>query len=383
MQVFVPRESKTGEARVAIVPDVVTKLIRAGFSITVEAGAGTHALADDQALKAAGADISDSAAISSADVVLSVNPLTPTQFASVKKGVITISFLSPTQSLDSIGAAAKAGATSFSLELVPRISRAQSMDALTSQALCAGYRAALVAAELSPRFFPLLMTAAGTVTPANVVVLGAGVAGLQAIATARRLGAVVSAYDVRPASADEVRSMGATFIDLKLEALEGSGGYAREMSEERAAKQRELLTPYLAAADVVITTAAVPGRPAPLLVTAEMVGAMKAGSVVVDLAAESGGNVAGSEAGEVVEKNGVRIWGGKDVPSQLPFHASQLFAKNCMNLLMLMVKTEDGKSSLHLDFDDEIIAASAVTHEGAIRHEGARAAIAGASGGAR
>ena len=301
----------------------------------------------------------------------------------MKKGAITISFLAPNQSLDSISAAAKAGATAFSLELVPRISRAQSMDALTSQALCAGYRAALVAAELSPRFFPLLMTAAGTVTPANVVVLGAGVAGLQAIATARRLGAVVSAYDVRPASADEVRSMGATFIDLKLEALEGAGGYAREMTEERAAKQRELLTPYLASADVVITTAAVPGRPAPRLVTEEMVAAMKEGAVVVDLAAESGGNVAGAKPGEIVEKSGVRIWGGKDVPSQLPFHASLLFAKNCMNLLMLMVKNEEGKSSLHLDFEDEIIAASAVTHHGEVRHEGAKAALSSASGGAQ
>lgn len=261
------------------------------------------------------------------------------------------------------------------------------MDALTSQALCAGYRAALVAAELAPRFFPLLMTAAGTVTPANVVVLGAGVAGLQAIATARRLGAVVSAYDVRPASADEVRSMGATFIDLKLEALEGAGGYAREMSEERAAKQRELLTPYLASADVVITTAAVPGRPAPRLVTEEMVAAMKVGAVIVDLAAESGGNVAGSLPGEIVERAGVRIWGGKDVPSQLPFHASQLFAKNCMNLLMLMVKNEEREgertSSLFLDFDDEIIAASAVTHHGEIRHEGAKAALANSQGGGR
>lgn len=388
MHIFVPREGKAGERRVAIVPDVVSKYIRAGFTVAVEKGAGAHALADDGALSAAGAEIVSASEISKADVILSVNPLTAEQFASVKKRAITISFLSPNQSLDSISAAAKAGATAFSLELVPRISRAQSMDALTSQALCAGYRAALVAAELSPRFFPLLMTAAGTVTPANVVVLGAGVAGLQAIATARRLGAVVSAYDVRPASADEVRSMGATFIDLKLEALEGAGGYAREMSEERAAKQRELLTPYLASADVVITTAAVPGRPAPRLVTEEMVAAMKVGSVIVDLAAESGGNVAGSQPGEIVEKNGVRIWGGKDVPSQLPFHASQLFAKNCMNLLMLMVKSESdasgaNKSSLHLDFDDEIIAASAVTHQGEVRHEGAKAALAnsGASSG--
>ncbi|MFM7500317.1 MAG: Re/Si-specific NAD(P)(+) transhydrogenase subunit alpha [Actinomycetota bacterium] len=383
MHIFVPRESKAGEKRVAIVPDVITKYIRAGFTVSVESGAGVDALAEDQAMIAAGAEMGSASEISKADVVLSVNPLTPAQFAQLKKGAITISFLAPNQSLDAISASAKAGATSFSLELVPRISRAQSMDALTSQALCAGYRAALVAAELSPRFFPLLMTAAGTVTPANVVVLGAGVAGLQAIATARRLGAVVSAYDVRPSSADEVRSMGATFIDLKLEALEGTGGYAREMSEERAAKQRELLTPFLASADVVITTAAVPGRPAPMLVTEEMVAAMKSGSVIVDLAAESGGNVAGSQPGEIIEVNGVRIWGGKDVPSQLPFHASQLFAKNCMNLLMLMVKSEEGTSSLHLDFDDEIIAASAVTHQGEIRHEGAKTALSGASGGGR
>lgn len=381
MQIFVPRETKVGERRVAIVPDVIGKYLKAGFTVNVEAGAGIHAQAEDDAYIVAGAKVVSASAISEADVILSVNPLTPDQFSKVKKGAITISFLAPNQSLDSISAAAKAGATTFALELVPRISRAQSMDALTSQALCAGYRAALVASELSPRFFPLLMTAAGTVTPANVVVLGAGVAGLQAIATARRLGAVVSAYDVRPSSADEVRSMGATFIDLKLEALEGAGGYAREMTEERAAKQRELLTPYLANADVVITTAAVPGRPAPRLVTEEMVAAMKKGSIIVDLAAESGGNVAGSKPGETLEKSGVRIWGGKDVPSQLPFHASQLFAKNCMNLLMLMVKTEEGKSSLQLDFTDEIIAASAVTHQGEIRHEGAKNAL--ASGGSR
>ena len=380
MIIFVPKERKSGEKRVAIVPDVVSKYLRAGFQVTVERGAGISAQADDSALESAGAQIVAESAIADADVILSVNALMPEQISKIKKGAITISFLSPTQSLDSIEAAAKAGATAFSLELVPRISRAQSMDALTSQALCAGYRAALVAADLAPRFFPLLMTAAGTVTPANVVVLGAGVAGLQAIATARRLGAVVSAYDVRPASADEVRSMGATFIDLKLEALEGAGGYAREMSEERAAKQRELLTPYLAAADVVITTAAVPGRPAPRLVTEEMVNAMKEGSIVVDLAAESGGNVAGSVPGEIIERNGVRIWGGKDVPSQLPFHASQLFAKNCMNLLMLMVKTEEGKSSLVLDFNDEIIAASALTHNGEVRHEGAKAALSGGGG---
>jgi NAD(P) transhydrogenase subunit alpha len=279
----------------------------------------------------------------------------------LKSGAITISFLSPTTSQDSIDALAKVGATAFSLEAVPRISRAQSMDALTSQALCAGYRAALVAAELSPRFFPLLMTAAGTVTPANVLILGAGVAGLQAIATARRLGAVVSAYDVRPSSADEVKSKGATFIELELEALEGAGGYAREMTEERAARQRELLTPYISKSHVLITTAAVPGRPAPRLVTKEMYQSMAEGSVIVDLAAESGGNVEGSKPGEIVTVgNGIKIWGGKDVPSQLPFHASYLYSRNVVHLLLLMTK----EGVVTPDFADEIIDAAALTHGG-------------------
>lgn len=376
LQVVIPAEKASGEARVATVPDVVTKLIRAGVSVEVESGAGIRAQVTDEDFRKAGATVSPKVDFANADVLLSVNALDPADLAKLKKGALTISFLSPTASLDSISAAKTAGVTAFSLELVPRISRAQSMDALTSQALCAGYRAALVAAELSPRFFPLLMTAAGTIAPANVIVLGAGVAGLQAIATARRLGALVSAYDVRPSSADEVRSMGATFIDLQLEVLEGAGGYAREMTEERAAKQRDLLTPYIAAADVLITTAAVPGRPAPRLVTAEMVRSMKAGSIIVDLAAETGGNVEGAKPGQIVDVDGVRIWGGKDVPSQLPFHASQLFARNCLNLLMLMIKSEENNTSISLDFEDEIIAGSAITHAGEIRHEGARNALA-------
>lgn len=368
MKIFVPKESGAGEKRVALVPDVLSKLTRAGFEIAIESGSGVNAGAGDKEFVSAGAVIVDSgqvgAALASADVVLSVQPLSAAQFKSLKAGAITISFLSPTTAGENIEAAAAAGVTAFSLELVPRLSRAQSMDALTSQALCAGYRAALVAAELSPRFFPLLMTAAGTVTPANVLVLGAGVAGLQAIATARRLGAVVSAYDVRPSSADEVRSMGATFIDLQLEAIEGAGGYAREMSEERAAKQRELLTPHISKSHILITTAAVPGRPAPRLVTKEMYSAMPQGSVIVDLAAESGGNVEGSKPGEIIlTEGGVRIWGGKDVPSQLPFHASSLYSRNLVNLLLLMVK--DG--ALNIDFSDEIIDAAAVTHSGARR----------------
>ena len=375
MRIAVPKEIREGEKRVALVPDIISKLTRLGYEVVIESGAGTHSQATDGDFKSAGASVVNGDVLKDADVVLSVSPLTPAQMSSLKKGALTISFLSPVTAVDSIEAAASAGVTAFSLELVPRISRAQSMDALTSQALCAGYRAVLVGAEMSPRFFPLLMTAAGTVTPAQVLVLGAGVAGLQAIATARRLGAVVSAYDVRPSSADEVKSMGATFIDLELEALEGAGGYAREMTPERAAKQRELLTPYIAKSHVVITTAAVPGRQAPQLMTQAMVDSMAPGTIIVDLAAETGGNVEGSKPGEiVVTKNGVRIWGGKDVPSQLPFHASSLYSRNVVNLLTLLTKpaAEGSALSLNLDFDDEIINGAAVTHAGAKRNGGAK-----------
>ena len=373
MRVAVPLEIRDGEKRVALVPDIINKLTRMGLDVVIESGAGIHAQATDADYVSAGASIAKGEVLSDADVVLSVQPLTPAQMSKLKKGAITISFLSPVTAVDSIEAAATAGVTAFSLELVPRISRAQSMDALTSQALCAGYRAVLVGAEMSPRFFPLLMTAAGTVTPAQVLVLGAGVAGLQAIATARRLGAVVSAYDVRPSSADEVKSMGATFIDLELEALEGAGGYAREMTEERAAKQRELLTPYIAKSHLVITTAAVPGRAAPRLMTRAMVDSMAPGTIIVDLAAESGGNVEGSKPGEVVTTSGgVKIWGGKDVPSQLSFHASSLYSRNVVNLLSLFTKAgADGAPvSFDLNFEDEIINGAAVTHAGARRNSG-------------
>lgn len=368
MRVVVAAESKAGEKRVALLPDIISKLSKAGLEVVIESGAGLHAGASDDAYRGAGALVCDKSAISKelsgADVVLAVQPISPSVAGTLKRGAITISFLSAATAAESVAALAKAGVTAISLEAVPRISRAQSMDALTSQALCAGYRAALVAADLSPRFFPLLMTAAGTVTPANVLVLGAGVAGLQAIATAKRLGAVVSAYDVRPSSADEVKSMGASFIELELEALEGAGGYAREMSEERAAKQREMLKPYIAKSHVLITTAAVPGRPAPRLVTKEMYSSMDEGAVIVDLAAESGGNVEGSIAGEIVTtENGVRIWGGKDVPSQLPYHASYLYSRNVVNLLLLM--TKDGVVTP--DFTDEIIDGAALTHDGQLR----------------
>lgn len=364
MRVAVPLEITVGEKRVALVPDIINKLTRLGLEVAIESGAGLHAQASDAEFEAAGAIVVKGGVLKGADVVLSVQPLTPAQLSTLKPGAITISFLSTTTAQDSISAAVAGEITAFSLELVPRISRAQSMDALTSQALCAGYRAVIVGAELSPRFFPLLMTAAGTVTPAQVLVLGAGVAGLQAIATARRLGAVVSAYDVRPSSADEVKSMGATFINLDLESLEGAGGYAREMTEDRAAKQRELLTPYIAKSHVLITTAAVPGRAAPRLVTKAMVDAMAPGAVIVDLAAETGGNVEGSKPGETITtSNGVVIWGAKDVPSQIPFHASMLFSRNVVNLLTLMTK----EGVVAPDFEDEIIAGSVVAHGGVLK----------------
>jgi NAD(P) transhydrogenase subunit alpha len=369
MRVLVVDQTRPGERRVALVPDDVDKLHALGLDVAVVAGAGSHAFHDDHSYAAHDADIVPldlrSAALGRSDVVLSVRPLDPRDATLLAPGAIALSCLQPVADLDTITAVADSGASALSFELVPRISRAQSMDALTSQALVAGYRAGLVAAEHLPRFFPLYMTAAGTIPPARVVVLGAGVAGLQAIATARRLGAVVSAYDVRASSADEVRSMGATFIDLDLDALEGGGGYAREMSEDRAERQRELLAPHIAGADAVITTAAVPGRPAPLLVTRAMVESMKPGSVVVDLAAESGGNVEGSVPGETVAVGAALVWGGQDVPSQMPIHASQLYSANVTAVLKLV--TSEGSAVLHLD--DEIVAGACVVHQGEIRNE--------------
>ena len=358
MRVGVVAERRPGERRVALVPDAVAKLVDAGLDVAVETGAGRHAFATDDDYRAAGAQVVDDV-LATSDVVLTVSPLTAEQARRLRTGAMTIGFLPVGANPELVAALQERGVLGFAMELVPRISRAQSMDALSSQALVAGYRAALVAAERLPRFFPLFMTAAGTVAPAKVLVLGAGVAGLQAIATARRLGAVVEAYDVRPSSADEVRSMGATFIDLGLESLEGAGGYAREMGEERANRQRELLTPYVAASDVVITTAAVPGRPAPLLVTTAMVEAMRPGSVIVDLAAESGGNCEIAVAGQDVDHGGVLVHGMQDAASAMPVHASQLYARNLVSLLLLM--TTDGE--VVPDFDDEIVAAACVTRQ--------------------
>lgn len=364
MRIAVVRETLPGEARVGLVPELVGTLIRAGYEVVLQPGAGRGALFSDASYVAAGAGV-DEAALQQADLVVSVQPLALEQLQSLAGGTATLSFFPSTQRLPEVVARRDLGLTSFAMEYVPRISRAQSMDALTSQAMVAGYRAAIVAAGRLRQFFPLSMTAAGTIPPAQVVVLGAGVAGLQAIATARRLGAVVKGYDVRAASAEEIRSMGAIAIELDLPTLEGEGGYAREMTEDRARRQRELLTPYVAAADALITTAAVPGRRAPVLVTTGMVEQMKPGAVVVDLAADSGGNVEGVQPGTVVQVGGAQVWGGANVPSQMPAPASRLFAHNVANVIMLM--TAGG--SFAPDFDDEIVASMCVTHQGRIPHQ--------------
>jgi NAD(P) transhydrogenase subunit alpha len=377
VKIAVAKETREGESRVAMVPELVGKLTGLGYDVAVEPGAGLHALISDEEYAASGATL-DPEALVEADVVVSVQPLDPGAIRRLRRGASAISFLQTTTEQAAVVELRDAGITAHAVELIPRISRAQSMDALSSQALVSGYRCAIVAAGMLRRFLPLNMTAAGTVQAAEVVVLGAGVAGLQAIATAKRLGAIVRAYDVRAAAAEEIRSMGAKSIDLDLDTLEGAGGYAREMTEDRAARQRELLTPFIAAADALITTAAVPGRQAPMLVTREMVEQMKPGSVVVDLASESGGNVEGSVAGEVVRIGNAQVWGGRNVPSQMPGPASKLYAQNIVNLVTLMTaKDDDGNGVFAPDYADEIVSGSCVTRDGAIVHEPTRQAIEG------
>ena len=370
MKVGTPKESAPEERRVALVPDTATRLGAASLEVNVESGAGSAAFITDEDYEKAGAKIvaTAPALLGEADAVLKVQAPSVAEVGLLKKDAVLISFLQPATQGEIVRALARRGITAFSLELVPRISRAQSMDALSSQASAAGYKAVLMAAGRLGKFFPMMMTAAGTIPPARVLVMGAGVAGLQAIATARRLGAVVSAYDVRPAVKEEVQSLGATFVELALEAQEGEGGYAKEQSEEFLRKQRELIGEHVAKSDVVITTAAVPGRRAPLLVTGEMVKGMRPGSVIVDLAAETGGNVELTKAGEDVEVGGVTIIGTRNVPSTMPLHASQLYARNVANLLLHLVK--DG--AIVLDFEDEITKGCCVTHGGEIVNERAK-----------
>jgi NAD(P) transhydrogenase subunit alpha len=381
VRIAVAAETREGETRVALVPELVGKLTSQGYDVAVEPGAGAGALHADADYVAAGAQVVDEPWRDAA-VVVSVNPLDASVVRRLPEGTATVSFLPVNASLDLVTDLRDCGITAFAMELVPRISRAQSMDALSSQSLVSGYRCAIVAAGLLRRFFPLNMTAAGTVPPAQVVVLGAGVAGLQAIATSKRLGAVVKAYDVRAAAAEEIRSMGALAIELELETLEGAGGYAREMTEDRAQRQRDLLSPHIAGADALITTAAVPGRRAPLLVTAAMVEQMRPGSVVVDLAAESGGNVEGALPGQVVRIGAAQVWGGANVPAQMPGPASRLYAQNVVNLVSMMTRDGGEGPAFAPDFDDEIVAGSCVTRDGAIWHEPTRLALDGPAEGA-
>jgi proton-translocating NAD(P)+ transhydrogenase subunit alpha len=374
MRIGVPKESAEGERRVALVPEVVRKLTgEGGIEVVVERGAGAGALIPDSQYEEAGARmVEDPAAVWESDVVVKVATPTAEEIGRLRPDSVLIGFLQPLTGGEAIRAIAGSGATSFAMEAIPRISRAQSMDALSSQANIAGYRAALIGALELGRYYPMLMTAAGTIRPATVLVLGAGVAGLQAIATARRLGAVVQGFDVRAAVKEQVESLGAHFLEFDVGGdLEGAGGYARELSREQQARQQELMAEAIGKVDVVITTAAVPGRRAPVLVTERAVELMKPGSVIVDLAAESGGNCELTEPGRSVVRHDVKILGPLNVPSTMAEHASQLYARNIQSLLGLMI-SEEGE--LSLDFGDEVIAGACITRGGEIVHEAARAA---------
>ena len=372
--VVAPKEVSPGEKRVALVPEVVSRLAKAGHRVCVETGAGDAAGVTDAEYTAAGAQVVGSAKelYASADIVLKVQAPTAAESRLMREGTVVVGLINASRNLDLVAAMRDRKLTTFALELVPRITRAQSMDALSSQATAAGYKAALIGAELSPRFFPMLTTAAGTIRPARVLILGAGVAGLMAIATARRLGGMVEAYDVRRAAGEQVRSLGAKFLELAINA-EGAGGYARELTPEEKVLESKMLNDAVAQADVVITTAAIPGRKAPVLVTKETVGRMKSGAVLIDLAAESGGNCELTKAGETVRVNGVTIVGPLNLPSQTAFHSSQMYSKNLQAFLGLLIGPD---GTLVTSYSDEILAASLLGTGGEVKHGPTRDALA-------
>ncbi len=376
VRIAVPKEAAPGEARVSLVPEVVAKLVKSGVEVRVEAGAGLASRYPNEAYQAAGASIeSDRKALwGESRIVLKVQIPTPEEIGWMAPGTIVIGLMNASRNLDRVRVLRDAQVTSFALEFLPRITRAQSMDVLSSQATVAGYRAALTGAELCPKFLPMLTTAAGTIRPAKILILGAGVAGLMAIATARRLGAIVEAYDVRRAAGEQVRSLGAKFLELQINA-EGSGGYARELTDDEKAQERQMVAKAVADADVVITTANVPGRKAPLLVSREMVSHMRLGAVIVDLAAESGGNCELTRGGETIQASGVTITGPLNLPSELPFHASQMYSKNLEAFLGLLILPP---GQLVADYTDEILAASLLTDRGEVRHPATREQLAGA-----
>jgi len=366
------REGTPLETRVSVVPEVAGKLTQSGARILIEHGAGIRAQFPDAAYKdVSWADSADTV-LEQSDVVLTVQPLTVEQIHRLKAGAVVVGFMQPYSRRAEVKALQTAGVTSFAVELIPRISRAQSMDALSSQAAIAGYKAVLIAADHLPKFMPMLTTAAGTIRPSQVLVIGAGVAGLQAIATARRLGAVVEAYDVRSATKEQVKSLGAKFVDTGVSA-DGAGGYARELTEEEKRKQQEVLDSRIAAADAVVTTASVPGRPAPKIISRAAVERMRPGSVVVDIAAEQGGNCELTRMGEIVEHQGVKIIGPINLPGDLAYNASEMYARNLLNFL----KPAINKGELNIDWNDEVFAQSCLTHAGQIKHEPTRKAIEG------
>ncbi len=374
--IVAPTEVVPGEKRVALVPEVVGRLVKSGLAVCVQAGAGEEAGVTDVDFVAAGARIVEKAKelYGGADLVLKVQPPTVAETKLLREGTVVVALMNASRSLDQVAAMRDRKVTGFALELVPRITRAQSMDALSSQATAAGYKAALIGAELSPRFLPMLTTAAGTIRPAKVLILGAGVAGLMAIATARRLGALVEAYDVRRAAGEQVRSLGAKFLELQINA-EGVGGYARELTPEEKALESKMVSDAVSQADVVITTAAIPGRKSPVLVTKETVGRMKAGAVIIDLAAEGGGNCELTKPGETVVVQDVTIVGPLNLPSQTAFHASQMYARNLQAFLGLLL-TKEG--ALVTDYSDEILAASLLVAGGTVRHKPTADLLAGA-----
>ena len=373
--IAVPKELAEGEKRVALVPEVVQKLTKAGHEVRIEHDAGTRAFYPDDLFAAAGARITSSRVelLKGAQVVACVQSLAVEDIDRLAEGTMLIGFMNPARNMDAVIRMRDRKVTAFALELVPRITRAQSMDALSSQATAGGYAAAVLGAAHTPKFLPMLTTAAGTIRPATVLILGAGVAGLMAIATAKRLGAVVEAYDVRRAAGEQVRSLGAKFIELEINA-EGQGGYARELTAEEKASEQQMVSAAVARADIVITTASIPGKKAPLLITKETVSTMRPGAVIVDLAAESGGNCELTEPGRTVQVHGVTILGPLNLPGQVPFHSSQMFAKNLQSFLALLV---DKEGALVKEFSDEILAASLLVHAGEVRHVPTRDLLAG------
>ena len=365
--IAVPKELAPGEQRVATVPEVVRNLIKSGCEVRVEHDAGAGSYYPDTMFAAAGAKIVSERAglLDGARIVLRVQPPTVTDIDQLAEGTIVIGFMNAANNLEAIKRMRDRKITAFSLELVPRISRAQSMDALSSQATAGGYVAVILGAQNCPKFLPMLTTAAGTIRPSTVLVLGAGIAGLMAIATAKRLGALVEAYDVRRAAGEQVRSLGAKFLELEINA-EGQGGYARELTAEEKVKEQEMVSAAVARADIVITTAAIPGRKAPVLITKETVAKMQPGAVIIDMAAETGGNCELTEAGKTVREHGVMIIGPQNLPARVPFHASQMYAKNLLSFLSLLI---DKNGALVTGFTDEILTASLLVHAGTVRHQ--------------